>query len=136
MDEAYTLLGMDWSDLVFTSLQLSPEYFVVEDEPTLGTIGMLFFECAGYFPRDCIRTSFRAEEANPLEQGNQWEFHEMALEELTKRGYVRDFSKDYGKYRFKMISEITDDERGLEKGTTEARLTAMLADKDTRGDRG
>lgn len=52
-------IGMDCSELVFCHLDLGPGNIIVEDVPETGSVGIIDWETAGYFPRGWIRTKFR-----------------------------------------------------------------------------
>ncbi|KAL4793728.1 hypothetical protein BDV19DRAFT_390931 [Aspergillus venezuelensis] len=52
-------LQLDCNKLVFQHGDLGPRNIIVEDIPTLGTIGIIDWEISGFFPRDWIRTKFR-----------------------------------------------------------------------------
>lgn len=54
-------LGMDCSsNPVFYHADLGPTNIIVEEDgPTSGRVGIIDFECAGFFPREWIRTKFR-----------------------------------------------------------------------------
>ncbi|KKK22180.1 hypothetical protein ARAM_007478, partial [Aspergillus rambellii] len=49
--------GMDCSDLVFYHADLGPGNIIVEDVPRTGSLGLIDWEIAGYFPRGWIRTN-------------------------------------------------------------------------------
>lgn len=53
------LIGMDCSKFVFYHADLGPRNIIVEDIPKTGTVGIIDWELAGYFPRGWIRTKFR-----------------------------------------------------------------------------
>jgi hypothetical protein len=53
------LIGMDCSKFVFYHADLGPGNIIVEDIPKTGTVGIIDWELAGYFPRGWIRTKFR-----------------------------------------------------------------------------
>ncbi|KAJ5922829.1 hypothetical protein N7516_010532 [Penicillium verrucosum] len=59
LTEVCQLMGMDCSRFVFYHADLGPGNIVVEDVPRSGTIGIIDWEIAGYFPRGWIRTKFR-----------------------------------------------------------------------------
>ena len=59
LQDTCTTIGMDCSKFVFYHADLGPCNIIVEDKPKLGTIGIIDFEIAGYFPRGWIRTKFR-----------------------------------------------------------------------------
>ncbi|PGH13840.1 hypothetical protein AJ79_03408 [Helicocarpus griseus UAMH5409] len=52
-------LGMDCANYVFYHADLGPGNIIVEDVPKLGTIGIIDWEVAGFFPWGWIRTKFR-----------------------------------------------------------------------------
>jgi hypothetical protein len=53
------LMGMDCSKFVFYHADLGPGNIMVEDTPETGTVGIIDWEVAGFFPRGWIRTKFR-----------------------------------------------------------------------------
>lgn len=59
LTEVCQLMGMGCSRFVFYHADLGPGNIVVEDVPRSGTIGIIDWEIAGYFPRGWIRTKFR-----------------------------------------------------------------------------
>ncbi|OAG04876.1 uncharacterized protein CC84DRAFT_1196889 [Paraphaeosphaeria sporulosa] len=59
LQETCATIGMDCSTFFFYHADLGPCNIIVEDEPERGTIGIIDFEIAGYFPRGWIRTKFR-----------------------------------------------------------------------------
>jgi hypothetical protein len=52
-------MGMDCSKFVFYHADLGPGNIIVEDVPKTGSVGIIDWELAGYFPRGWIRTKFR-----------------------------------------------------------------------------
>lgn len=52
-------IGMDCSTSVFYHADLGPTNIVVEEEPSLGKVGVIDFEISGYFPIGWVRTKFR-----------------------------------------------------------------------------
>lgn len=52
-------MGMDCSKFVFYHADLGPGNIIIEGEPLAGTIGIIEWESAGYYPRGWIRTKFR-----------------------------------------------------------------------------
>ncbi|KAJ5252554.1 hypothetical protein N7489_002964 [Penicillium chrysogenum] len=59
LTEVCQLMGMDCSTFVFYHADLGPGNIIVEDVPKAGTVGIIDWEIAGYFPRGWIRTKFR-----------------------------------------------------------------------------
>jgi hypothetical protein len=53
------IVGIDCSKFVFYYADLGPGNIIVEDTPKTGTVGVIDWELAGYFPRGWIRTKFR-----------------------------------------------------------------------------
>ena len=51
--------GMDCSEFVFYHADLGPGNIIVENVPKTGSVGIIDWETAGYFPRAWIRTMFR-----------------------------------------------------------------------------
>ena len=64
-------IGMDCSNLVFYHADLGPGNIIVEEDPEQGAIGIIDWECAGYFPRGCIRTKFRIPSRLDLPDGDE-----------------------------------------------------------------
>ncbi|RDW76847.1 uncharacterized protein DSM5745_06839 [Aspergillus mulundensis] len=52
-------IGMDCSKFVFYHADLGPGNIIVEDVPTTGSVGIVDWELAGFFPKGWIRTKFR-----------------------------------------------------------------------------
>ncbi|PGH00864.1 hypothetical protein AJ80_09116 [Polytolypa hystricis UAMH7299] len=52
-------MGMGCSSFVFYHANLGPGNIIVENEPMLGTVAIIDWELAGYFPRGWVRTKFR-----------------------------------------------------------------------------
>lgn len=52
-------LSTDYLNPVFYHADLGPTNIIVEDEPISGKVGIIDFECAGFFPKEWIRTKFR-----------------------------------------------------------------------------
>lgn len=52
-------MGMDCSKFVFYHADLGPGNIIVEDIPTVGSVGIIDWEVAGFFPRGWVRTKFR-----------------------------------------------------------------------------
>ncbi|KAJ5165142.1 uncharacterized protein N7500_006972 [Penicillium coprophilum] len=59
LQQACELMGMDCSEFVFYHSDLGPGNIIVEDVPETGSVGIIDWEAAGYFPRGWIRTKFR-----------------------------------------------------------------------------
>jgi hypothetical protein len=59
LQEGCKAMGMDCSCFVFYHTDLGFTSLIVENEPILGTVGIIDWECAGYFPRGCVKTKFR-----------------------------------------------------------------------------
>lgn len=51
-------MGMDCSKFVFYHSDLGPGNIIVEEIPKTGSVGIIDWESAGYFPRGWIRTKF------------------------------------------------------------------------------
>ncbi|KAJ5804305.1 uncharacterized protein N7518_000608 [Penicillium psychrosexuale] len=60
-------MGMDCSKFVFYHADLGSSNIIVEDIPKTGTIGVIDWELASYFPRGWIRTKFRLSSGMNLE---------------------------------------------------------------------
>ncbi|KAL2812129.1 hypothetical protein BDW59DRAFT_155374 [Aspergillus cavernicola] len=87
------LMGMDCSEFAFYHADLGPGNIVVEDIPKNGTIGIIDWEVAGFFPKGWIRTKFRISSGLNLPDSvtdNQhwwrWEV-QKSLEELGFQDY-------------------------------------------------
>ncbi|CAG8391192.1 unnamed protein product [Penicillium salamii] len=52
-------MGMDCSKFVFYHADLGPGNIIVENIPKTGSVGIIDWELAGYFPKGWIRTKFR-----------------------------------------------------------------------------
>lgn len=52
-------LGMDCSKFVLCHADLGPGNIIVENVPEAGTVGIIDWEVAGFFPKEWIRTKFR-----------------------------------------------------------------------------
>ena len=59
LQAACEAMGMDCLRVVFYHADLGPTNIIVEHKPNSGTLGIIDFEIAGYFPRSWIRTKFR-----------------------------------------------------------------------------
>ncbi|CAG7995592.1 unnamed protein product [Penicillium salamii] len=59
LQQACESMGMDCSTFVFYHADLGPGNIIVEDTPKTGSVGIIDWEVAGYFPRGWIRTKFR-----------------------------------------------------------------------------
>ncbi|KAJ5319017.1 uncharacterized protein N7506_011721 [Penicillium brevicompactum] len=59
LQQACESMGMDCSTFVFYHADLGPGNIIVEDIPKTGSVGIIDWELAGYFPRGWIRTKFR-----------------------------------------------------------------------------
>lgn len=59
LQKGCNLMGMDCSKFVFYHADLAPGNIMVEDIPETGTVGIIDWEVAGFFPRGWIRTKFR-----------------------------------------------------------------------------
>lgn len=59
LQQGCEIMGMDCSKLVFGHADLAPGNIMVEDIPETGSIGIIDWEVAGFFPRGWIRTKFR-----------------------------------------------------------------------------
>ena len=57
LEQTCASVGMDCSDLVFQHCDFGPTNLIVEKEPRLGSVGVIDWEAAGYFPRDWVRTN-------------------------------------------------------------------------------
>ncbi|CRG89756.1 hypothetical protein PISL3812_06795 [Talaromyces islandicus] len=93
------LMGMDCSKFVFCHADLGPTNIIVEDVPQKGTIGVIDWEVAGFFPRGWIRTKFRLssgmnlpESVGGLSSQQWWRSEIQKL--LGKRGF-EDYSSEW-----------------------------------------
>ncbi len=59
LQEGCKAMAMDCSSFVFYHADLGPGNIIVENDPVLGTIGIIDWETAGYLPRGWVRTKFR-----------------------------------------------------------------------------
>ncbi|CAG8948057.1 unnamed protein product [Penicillium salamii] len=59
LQQGCELMGMDCSKFVFYHADLAPGNIMVEDIPETGSVGIIDWEVAGFFPRGWIRTKFR-----------------------------------------------------------------------------
>jgi hypothetical protein len=67
LQQACESMGMDCSKFVFYHADLGPGNIIVEDTPKTGSVGIIDWELAGYFPRGWIRTKFRLSRGMNLE---------------------------------------------------------------------
>ncbi|QKX57940.1 uncharacterized protein TRUGW13939_05060 [Talaromyces rugulosus] len=93
------LMGMDCSKFVFCHADLGPTNVIVEDVPTKGTVGVIDWEIAGFFPRGWIRTKFRIssgldlpESVGDLSSQQWWRVEVQKL--LGTRGF-EDYSSEW-----------------------------------------
>ncbi|KAF2757255.1 hypothetical protein EJ05DRAFT_60594 [Pseudovirgaria hyperparasitica] len=59
LEKGCRAMAMDCSSFVFYHADLGPGNIIVENDPNSGTVGIVDWETAGYFPRGWIRTKFR-----------------------------------------------------------------------------
>ncbi|CAG8091182.1 unnamed protein product [Penicillium salamii] len=94
--QACESMGMDCSEFVFYHADLGPGNIIVEDIPDIGSIGIIDWETAGYFPRAWIRTKFRISSGldlpSSVEDEHWWRWE--VQESLGVRGF-EDFSKEW-----------------------------------------
>jgi hypothetical protein len=86
-------MGMDCSEFVFYHADLGPGNIIVEDTPRTGTINIIDWELAGFFPQGWIRTKFRISRGlnlpDSVENQHWWRSETQKL--LGKHGF-EDFS--------------------------------------------
>ena len=92
-------VGMDCDDLVFQHCDLGPTNIIVEEEPHDGTVDVIDFESAGYFPRDWIGTNALVcfgKNLTDWEIPDQWRRY---LGNCLRRRKYREFGKEYVEFR-------------------------------------
>ncbi|CAG7947694.1 unnamed protein product [Penicillium nalgiovense] len=91
LQQACESIGMDCSNLVFYHADLGPGNIMVDEEtPKTGSIGIIDWELAGYFPRGWIRTKFRLSRGMNLEDSatdNPTEWRAGVQELLGDHGF-------------------------------------------------
>ncbi|CAG8205625.1 unnamed protein product [Penicillium salamii] len=97
--QACESMGMDCSEFVFYHADLGPGNIIVENIPDTGSVGIIDWETAGYFPRGWIRTKFRTSSGLDLpgsvEEEHWWRGE--VQESLGVRGF-EDFSKEWERW--------------------------------------
>ena len=92
-------IGMDCDDLVFQHCDLGPTNIIVEEEPHNGTVDVIDFESAGYFPRDWIGTNALVcfgKNLTDWEIPDQWRRY---LGNCLRRRNYREFGEEYVEFR-------------------------------------
>lgn len=86
---------MDCFDFVFYHADLGPGNIIVEDIPETGSVGIIDWEIAGYFPRGWIRTKFLISSGldlpSSVEDEHWWRWE--VQEALGRRGF-ENFSRN------------------------------------------
>lgn len=94
--QACESMGMDCSEFVFYHADLGPGNIIVEDIPETGSVGIIDWEIAGYFPRGWIRTKFLISSGldlpSSVEDKHWWRWE--VQEALGRRGF-EDFSNEW-----------------------------------------
>jgi hypothetical protein len=95
--------GVDFSDCIFYHADLAPTNILVEDEPQTGRVSLIDFELAGFFPKDWIRTKFKASYAFDLDESTNSHpeaFRKLMDKTLEAHGY-EDFTEVWRERRRK-----------------------------------
>ncbi|KAJ6179352.1 hypothetical protein N7519_009813 [Penicillium mononematosum] len=92
-------IGMDCSEFVFCHPDLGPGNIIVEDVPRVGSVGIIDWEIAGYYPRGWIRTKFRIcsglDIPNPMKEQHWW--RREVQKSLGEHGF-EDYSEKWGSW--------------------------------------
>jgi hypothetical protein len=97
LQEGCEIMGMDCSKFVFYHADLAPGNIMVEDIPETGTVGIIDWEVAGFFPRGWIRTKFRINSGLDLPDSatdTPTEWRSGVQKMLEMHGY-EDYSSQY-----------------------------------------
>ncbi|KZF24034.1 hypothetical protein L228DRAFT_281148 [Xylona heveae TC161] len=82
-------MGMNCSEFVFYHADLGPTNIIVETKPQHGTIGIIDWENAGFFPKGWVRTKFRLcmgmDLSGDVEDPSEW--RSMVQQSLGKIGF-------------------------------------------------
>jgi aminoglycoside phosphotransferase len=89
-------MGMDCSEFVFYHADLGPGNIIVESAPKTGSVGIIDWELAGFFPRGWIRTKFRISRGlNLPDSVNDKHWWRSEVQKLLGKHGFEDFSSQW-----------------------------------------
>lgn len=91
-------LGMDCTRFVFYHADLGPTNIIVEDQPSAGTVAVIDFEIAGFFPTGWIRTKFRVSPAMSLTGTDDPQWFQIKVEEGLESIGFKDHAEAFTKW--------------------------------------